>query len=243
MSSLNYSLSNHLLTAYCVLVSGLPRWVYLVSLPLGSPTNTDKGFKRGTKQGVANWQARGAFQRWWHILRSLLGEFVWPERCCGSNAMLSGMCGVFSWCIIPTLASPAPRGTQGGAPQPSGGWSQYEVVLGCQHSFGGCQILWMLSVCESSPDLRLVVDQFTAAGGRGNCLLRFVQGQAGSTQGPQTSCSWISEIPSHPGKSTLLRRGRDGTGGGWPALVGVYISLFSTWRARKSWRRSPKWLS
>ena len=134
------------------------------------------------------------------------------------------------------------------------GWSteQQQVWSGC---FRGCSIFlqrlipWMLPICEWSLTFYIVVGQFTAAGGMGSCLLRCMQCQAGPTQGHESSLCPMSIIPSHRGKSPIVREhGRMGEGDGnqhllsschAPTLVNVYISSFTwqqPWEAEKSWR-------
>ena len=123
-----------------------------------------------------------------------------------------------------------------------------------QYSFRGCRIPWKLPICEWSLTFYVVVGQFTAAGGTGSCLLRYMQCQAGPTQGRESSLCPMSAIPSHSGKSTVVREHGGMVGGDGnqhllsscyaPTLVNVYISSFTRqqpWEAGKSWR-CPKWL-
>lgn len=80
--------------------------------PQGSPIETDKVFRRGTKQGVADWLGRGGTGFPEEVAHAQKPSgWVREARGVLVAAMPSGMCGVLSWCIIPTLASPSPMDT------------------------------------------------------------------------------------------------------------------------------------
>lgn len=213
------------------------------SPPQGSPTNTDKGFKTGCKVR-SGWRAGKGRDR----LPRGGGTFLGSSRSvCVAWEMLgttmpSGMYGVFLWCVIPTLASPAPVGGYPPAPKLIVGQSQCEVGVGCWRSVGSRQSPWPSPISEWSRTFHCATGRFPAAGGKwkgpSSAEMRCLRRPPGPTWGPKTSRSPMSKIPSHGATSSLVRRGCDGTreGDGKPhllsscyvaALAGVYISPFN----------------
>lgn len=141
-----------------------------------------------------------AFKRRWPILGRLLEELAWPERGAGGRSAIRHV-----WCVLmmhdPHSGFPSSPGYLR-APKLAVRWSQWEVAIGCRHSFAGGRIPWMLPICEWSLTFHFAVDQFTTAGGTGSCVLRFVQCQAGPTHGPRPLAPWC--LKSHPTVGTAF---------------------------------------